>query len=103
MIGFFMVIIFRLMERVVVTMQQACECFCTLRSQRETQLLSKLQSSSTYAEFEEIGRDLDRISTSIQKWKNTPNYIGDDFDYELLELQLKNMKEVRENGQIEKV
>ena len=59
MIGFFLVVMFRLMERVVVSVQQLCDCFFNLRSQRETLLLSKLQSSKTYSEFEAIGKDLD--------------------------------------------
>jgi len=103
MIGFFLVIMFRLTERVVLSVQQLCDCFFTLRSQRETLLLSKLQSSKTYDEFEGIGMDLDRISSSIQKWKRTPNYIGDDFDYELLQLQLKTMRETKKKGEIEKI
>eukprot|EP01084_Bolivina_argentea_P124248 220170_1 len=99
LIGFSLVVTFRfigfLIERILTFIDSLF--IGVIRSKKETDLLYKLQTSClSYSDFYKIGSDLDSISSSIQKWKSTSTC--DDFDYELLELQLKTMNEIINNN-----
>jgi len=101
-IGFALVISFRILEAIGSRLLNLCDCFFVLRSKKETDLLLKLQTEcKSYDEFVEIGHDLDAISKGIQKWKRTPQC--DDYDYELLDLQLKTMREMKQQQDVTKL
>ena len=103
LIGFALVVTFRFIQAIADRLMSLCDCLFVIRSKKESDLLHELQTNcKSYGEFEKIGNDLDNISSSIQKWKNTS--VGcDDFDYELLELQLKTMKEIKKENNINKL
>lgn len=102
LIGFFLVIIFRICQAITEQIMHLSDCMFIIRSKKETDLLNELQTNcKTYKEFVKIGNDLDNISSSIQKWKNTAQC--DDFDHELLELQLKTMKQMKLENNISKL
>ena len=96
--GFALVVSLRFLQAIIERILSIIDRMVLFRSKKETALLKKLNEIKSYEEYEQIGRDLDDISSSIQKWKKTSQC--DDFDYELLELQLKTMKEKKAQNNI---
>ena len=70
-------------------------------SKKETALLDKYRNSFNYYEWFKVGNELNKLSKKISYYKNTPN--SNEYDYELLQTQLNNIKSKLNDGNVKEI